>query len=118
MAGGGPDSLYGSQCGTQLAAEHRPCTDSKKSFDNVTSVLRESLSNAIRHASDREVDIRIDGDLNELKIGVSNRFMNPQHGEGNGLDNIKSRMLDCGGLCAISQKENVWQVELAVTLGP
>ena len=95
-----------------------PAPIAAKSFDNVTSVLRESLSNAIRHASDREVDIRIDGDLNELKIGVSNRFMNPQHGEGNGLDNIKSRMLDCGGLCAISQKENVWQVELAVTLGP
>ena len=87
-----------------------------KSFDNVTSVLRESLSNAIRHASDKSVDIRIDGAEDALKISVSNRFENRQQSSGNGLDNIKERMIDCGGMCAISQNENLWQVEFAVVL--
>lgn len=87
-----------------------------KSFDNVTSVLRESLSNAIRHASDKSVDIRIDGAEDALKISVSNRFENRQQNSGNGLDNIKERMIDCGGMCAISQNENLWQVEFAVVL--
>lgn len=87
-----------------------------KSFDNVTSVLRESLSNAIRHASDKSVDIRIDGAEDALKISVSNRFEGQQRKSGNGLDNIKQRMNHCGGMCAISQNENLWQVEFAVAL--
>ena len=88
-----------------------------KSFDNVTSVLRESLSNAVRHASDKEVGIQINADLKELKIVVSNRFDGKQKGEGNGLENIKNRMLDSGGVCAISQNDNQWQVQFAVILG-
>ncbi len=94
-----------------------PAPIDSKAFDNMTSVLRESLSNAVRHASHKEVGIQIDGNLDELKIIITNRFHGPQHLEGNGLKNIKTRMLDSGGICAISQNDNQWQVQLSVILG-
>lgn len=93
-----------------------PAPIDAKTVDNITSVLRESLSNAVRHASDKEVGICIHGKPDELKIIVTNRFQGQQNGEGNGLKNIKRRMRDSGGVCAISQKDNEWQVRLAVTL--
>jgi signal transduction histidine kinase len=93
-----------------------PAPIDAKTVDNITSVLRESLSNAVRHASDKEVGICIDGKPDELKIVVTNRFHGQQKGEGNGLKNIKNRMRDAGGMCAISQNDNEWQVRLAVTL--
>ncbi len=93
-----------------------PAPIDAKTADNITSVLRESLSNAVRHASDKEVGIHIRGKPDELKIVVTNRFQGRQNGEGNGLKNIKRRMQESGGVCAISQKDNEWQVRLAVTL--
>ena len=93
-----------------------PAPMDAKLFGNVTSVLRESLSNAIRHASDKAVDIRIDGSEDKLEILVTNRFAGGGPGAGNGLDNIRQRLLDCGGVCAISQNNNLWQVEFAVGL--
>jgi signal transduction histidine kinase len=93
-----------------------PAPMDAKSFDHITSALRESLSNAVRHASDKSVTICIDGAPDELKIVVANRAKGQQQPEGNGLDNIKNRMVECGGLCTISQLENVWRVELAVKL--
>ncbi|CAA0122734.1 Sensor histidine kinase DesK [Halioglobus japonicus] len=93
-----------------------PAPINAKSFDNITSVLRESLSNAVRHASDKSVRIRINGDPEELKIVVTNQFHGGQQCEGNGLENIRNRMLDAGGVCAISQNDKEWQVRLAVTL--
>jgi signal transduction histidine kinase len=95
-----------------------PAPIDAKTVDNITSVLRESLSNAVRHASDKEVGIRIHGEQDELKIVVTNRFQGQQQGEGNGLKNIKNRMRDSGGVCAISQNNNEWQVQLSVTLRP
>jgi signal transduction histidine kinase len=93
-----------------------PVPINARAIDNITSVLRESLSNAVRHASDKEVRICIDGEPDELKIVVTNRFHGRQNEEGNGLKNIKNRMRDAGGVCAISQNNNEWQVRLSVTL--
>lgn len=95
-----------------------PAPMNARTFDNVTSVLRESLSNAVRHTSNREVDIQINGDSNELKILVTNPFSDhPQeNGNGNGLENIRNRMHDSGGMCAISQIDKNWRVQLQVSL--
>ena len=93
-----------------------PAPIAAKCFDHITSVLRESLSNAVRHASDKAVRIRINGNPDELQIVVSNQFQGRQGCEGNGLENIRNRMLDAGGVCAISQNGNEWQVRLAVAL--
>jgi signal transduction histidine kinase len=93
-----------------------PAPIAAKCFGHVTSVLRESLSNAVRHASNKAVKIRVNGNPDELQIVVSNQFQGRQTCEGNGLENIRNRMLDAGGVCAISQNGNEWQVRLAVAL--
>ncbi len=68
---------------------------------NLNQIFRELVSNIIRHADARNVDIRVSGAIDKLNFRVSDdgQGMDQKQDEskGNGLGNIKSRVAEISG---------------------
>ncbi|MES2477028.1 MAG: triple tyrosine motif-containing protein [Verrucomicrobiota bacterium] len=72
---------------------------------NVFLAARESLNNAVKHARASEIRLRITLDDNRLTIEIidNGRGFDVEYASsGNGLENLKKRMTDCGGTCTIT----------------
>ena len=95
--------------------------------EQLMAVLRESLSNVIRHAQASSVDIEISSAGTELALLVSDNGVGPasSKGAGNGLRNMETRARSLGGACEIRARQPrgtlvEWRVPLgvAVAAGP
>lgn len=66
--------------------------------------VREALNNVVKHSGAGSVHLAISWDDPRLAIVVEDdgRGLPESPGEGHGLDNLRSRMADCGGSCEIS----------------
>ena len=67
---------------------------------NLSSVLRETLSNIVRHAQAARVriDVRMEGGALHMQIGDDGKGLDgTAPGGGHGLKNIQRRMVDIGG---------------------
>lgn len=72
---------------------------------NVFLAAKEALNNALKHAGATEVRIRIAAqpDHFTLRIEDDGRGFTPvPNGDGDGLDNMRRRLAECGGSCEIS----------------
>ncbi len=89
--------------------------------EQLLAVLRESLSNVIRHARASSVDIEISAG-SELVMLVSDDGVGPasNKGAGNGLRNMETRALALGGACDVRPRSPrgtlvEWRVPLGFT---
>lgn len=68
---------------------------------NLNRVFRELVSNIIRHADANSVDIRVSGGIDKLNFRVADdgkgMDRDQDHGKGNGLGNIESRIAELNG---------------------
>lgn len=77
--------------------------------DQLLAVLRESLSNTIRHARATAVDITVAAEGSELALRVADDGIGPVPGatsaSGFGLRNMQARALALGGTCRVGGNE-------------
>lgn len=68
---------------------------------NLNRVFRELVSNIIRHADASSVDIRVSGAIDKLNFRLADdgkgMHRDQEHGKGNGLGNIESRITELNG---------------------
>ena len=66
---------------------------------NVTRILRESVTNALKHAQPSTLNVTISCELNVLRLVLSNNGVDKPvpDGEGRGLHNMKRRAQELGG---------------------
>jgi signal transduction histidine kinase len=91
--------------------------------EQLMAVLRESLSNVIRHAHASSVDIEISSAGAELVLLVSDDGVGPasSKGAGNGLRNMESRASSLGGACEVRARQPrgtlvEWKVPLGLSV--
>lgn len=74
---------------------------------NVYRTIQEAVNNAIKYADANRISIAIEGANNQISIAVSddgNGFDPENAATGNGLQNMKKRIKDIGGTCAITSE--------------
>lgn len=72
---------------------------------NVFLAAKESLNNALSHAAATEVRIRIAAETDHFTLSIEDDgrgFTPGPNGDGDGLDNMRRRLAECGGTCEIS----------------
>lgn len=83
------------------------------------SVLREVITNALKHASPKSVQVEVEVSATQLRIKVENdgEFADPlTWQDGYGLRNIRGRMEELGGNLNISSDNDKIQLTLTVSL--
>ncbi|MBK1782835.1 GAF domain-containing sensor histidine kinase [Prauserella cavernicola] len=71
--------------------------------EHAEAVLREALSNALRHSGGDDVSVAVDANSEELSIEVLDNGVGiPPGGKRSGLDNLEQRARQCGGSAVIS----------------
>lgn len=89
-------------------------------FSNLTRVLRESITNALRHARPSTLTIALSGSEDELEICVDNDGVPPNHdsvaGIGRGTQIIRHRTEQLGGFASITPEGDRWRVVVSVPL--
>lgn len=83
------------------------------------SVLREAVTNALKHASPASVSIRIGSDETTLSMEVMNdgNISDPaQWQEGYGLRSIRGRLHDLGGEMTLSRGEEVIRLTMSIPM--
>ncbi|MFC3454941.1 sensor histidine kinase [Amycolatopsis speibonae] len=87
-------------------------------YEHAEAVVREALSNAIRHSGATEISVTVEAD-SELAIEVSDNGVGlPAAGRRSGLDNLSQRAERCGGRAEFTGREGggtriVWRVPLS-----
>lgn len=82
--------------------------------------VREALNNVVKHAHARSVRLAITrrDSLLEIVIADDGQGLPEAHRHGNGLDNLATRMRECGGSCTLTSTPGQGtQVILSVPLG-
>ncbi len=72
---------------------------------NLFLAAKEALNNALRHAGATELRIRMSADATSFTLSVEDDgrgFVPSAGGDGDGLDNMRRRLADCGGSCELS----------------
>lgn len=83
------------------------------------SVLREAVTNALKHATPGKVEVRIAAEGSELALSVGNdgNRGDPMHWqEGYGLRSIRGRLHDLGGTLVIAAREGSVRLLMSVPL--
>ncbi len=77
------------------------------SYRHLSSIMRESVSNIIRHSNASEADILVDIGAGQLVIEITDNGhgLMPNHINGNGLENAARRAAELGGIFAVSTYE-------------
>ncbi|MFC9250262.1 sensor histidine kinase [Amycolatopsis thailandensis] len=87
-------------------------------YEHAEAVVREALSNAIRHSGADEISVTVEADT-ELAIEVSDNGVGlPSTGRRSGLDNLSQRAERCGGHAEFTDRAGggtriVWRVPLS-----
>jgi len=75
--------------------------------DHLVAVVRESVTNAIRHSDCSQITIDITAnDRLDVRISDNGKGINLEAQQGNGLHNIRSRAVELGGECAITLNDS------------
>jgi signal transduction histidine kinase len=83
------------------------------------SALREAVTNALKHAAPKKMDVQIASDAEGLYLTVSNdgTHNDPVHWqEGYGLRSIRGRLHDMGGTLAISKRDEGVALNMRIPL--
>ncbi|WAZ26413.1 GAF domain-containing sensor histidine kinase [Streptomyces cinnabarinus] len=75
--------------------------------EHLLAVVRETLSNAARHAHATAVEVTVETDGTRLQLRVSDngRGLDPAVTRRSGLDNLRRRATDLGGSCTLTPNE-------------
>ncbi|WP_024794122.1 sensor histidine kinase [Tomitella biformata] len=80
-------------------------------------IVQEILTNATRHASGRDVELRFSAAVDELVITSQNALGDRPHpGTGHGLRNIRERALAVGGRASWQASDGQWTIEAALPI--
>ncbi|MEV4009903.1 sensor histidine kinase [Nonomuraea angiospora] len=71
----------------------------------VYGVVRESLTNVLRHAGPTRALVRVGGGPGEFVVEVADRGVGPGAGEGRGLAGMRARVTEAGGRLAAGPRE-------------
>ncbi|MDF5755218.1 GAF domain-containing protein [Spongiactinospora sp. TRM90649] len=75
--------------------------------EHLAAVLREALSNAVRHAKAARVDVTVRADVGALTLLVEDDGVGPgDGGRRSGLRNLEERAAALGGTCEVSARES------------
>lgn len=84
--------------------------------DHLIAVVRESVTNAVRHSGGSAIAIDISvGDHLEARVSDNGSGVEDHAHRGNGLHNLQSRALELGGECSVDRSQSdgtvvVWRV--------
>jgi signal transduction histidine kinase len=94
---------------------------------DLLAVLREALTNVVKHARARSVDVEVEvdaaADRVELRVRDDGVGPDPRAAAGNGTVNMLTRARRLGGTCALDRPDDggallVWSVPLGIAGGP
>ena len=95
--------------GTVLAASE---------FSELTRILREAVTNALKHASTKQLSVVLDGEAGSLTMVIENDGATParENRTGRGLDIMASRARKLGGRFQHEHQADRWRVILGIPL--
>ncbi|KZY29471.1 histidine kinase [Alcanivorax sp. HI0044] len=106
--------------GAQLVWQARPNATvlGASEFSELTRILREAVTNALKHASTTVLSVTVDSPGSTLTLVVENDGLlaEPPEGTVRGLDIMDGRARKLGGWCQYSKSDDRWQVTLEVPL--
>ncbi|MCG8437531.1 MAG: hypothetical protein MI751_05570, partial [Pseudomonadales bacterium] len=87
-------------------------------FSELTRMLREAVTNALKHASTTVLSITVDQPGAVLTLLIENDGVHADHAQGSvrGLEIMDSRARKLGGYCQYHKVEGRWQVTLEIPL--
>jgi signal transduction histidine kinase len=80
---------------------------SSQSRHNISMAVREAIHNVIKHAHASEISLRVTFDKGNLDISIQDNgrgFEPAGTADGNGLPNMKQRLSNIGGDCAVESQ--------------
>jgi len=93
---------------------------SPEQYSNLTRILREAITNCLRHARPTCITVTIDAINGELTFSVDNDGYQNMEGStrhsGRGIQIIRHRTQLLGGSANISDTEGVWRVSISVPI--
>jgi len=87
-------------------------------FSELTRILREAVTNALKHATTRSLVVTLDCQASTFTVIVENDGVNDERPAGTvrGLEIMAGRARKLGGTCQSMSAEGRWQMELEVPL--
>jgi len=86
---------------------------------DLTRIIREAVSNALRHAQPSVIKIKLSERDNSLAIAVENDGLNQRKDnirEGRGIGIIRQRVRRLGGVVGMDQRQGLWWINVRVPL--
>ena len=106
--------------GVQLDWQARPVDAllDASSFGELTRILREAVTNALKHSHTSTLTVSLNGEGNQLTLVVENEWPAPDNAMGavRGLEIMASRARKLGGSCRHDNTSGRWRVVLEVPL--
>ena len=89
-----------------------------REFSELTRILREAVTNALKHGTTRSLAVTLGYQSSTLTLVVENDGVGADNPAGavRGLDIMAGRARKLGGTCQSNNSSGRWQVELAVPL--
>jgi len=86
--------------------------------EHAEAVVREALSNAIRHSGANEITVTVEADRELVIEVIDNGVGLPENGRRSGLENLSQRAARCRGRAEFGRREGGgtkirWQVPLS-----
>ena len=90
----------------------------QRRIGNLTRIIREAVSNALRHATPSRIHIRISERGGSLALSIENDGVNPEKAvrEGRGTGIIHQRALRLGGVAGGGGQNTIWRVNVRIPL--
>ncbi len=87
-------------------------------FSELTRIVRESITNALKHGNKKQLSVAIHYDEHTLTLLVENEYLPESHSDEhiNGLNIMAERAKSLTGTCQYQQTDNKWQVILTVPI--
>ena len=90
----------------------------QRRIGNLTRIIREAVSNALRHATPSRIHIRISERDGSLAVSIENDGVNPDNlvREGRGTGIIRQRAARLGGVAGGGGQQTIWRVNVRIPL--
>src|SRR5690606_13934163 len=89
-------------------------------FSNLTRVLRESITNSLRHATPETISVTIQSSAHGIQMNIDNDGLRTtsrhETTTGRGIQIIRYRTEQLGGFASIAPDEDLWRVMVSVPL--